>query len=91
MRHRNDFKTQVMKPDTNSSHQPERQRILDYALNARSLPEIEQATQALRKWVCCHPDDVGIQEAFEGLSLLRDIAEEQEAEHATVLEPTASS
>ena len=59
---------------------PERQRIITQALDARTLAEIDAATRELREWVRCHPSDVGIREAFEGLSLMRDIAEEQEAE-----------
>jgi hypothetical protein len=77
-----------MKHNTTIMAHPERQRILDQALDARTLVEIEKATQALREWVRCHPEDVGIQEAFEGLALMRDIAEEQEAERARTLEPT---
>ena len=48
--------------------------------DARTLPEITTATRELREWVRQNPEDVGIREAFEGLSLMRDIAEEQEAE-----------
>jgi len=33
----------------------------------------------LRQWVKDHPDDLGITAAFEQLSLLKDIAEDQEA------------
>lgn len=61
---------------------PERKRVLTQTLDARTLPEIEAATQALRAWVQQNPEDVGIVEALEGLSLMRDIAEEQEAERA---------
>jgi len=60
---------------------PERERILDQALDARTLPGIATATQELREWVRQNPADVGIREAFEGLSLMRDIAEKQEAEY----------
>ena len=58
----------------------ERQRILDQALDARTLPEIATATQELWDWARQNPTDVGIREAFEGLSMMQDIAEEQEAE-----------
>ncbi len=64
------------------ANNPERERILDQALDARTLPEIATATQELREWVRQNPADVGIREAFEGLSLMRDSAEEQEAERA---------
>lgn len=66
----------------NYADHPERERILDQALDARTLPEIAVATGELREWVHQNPDDVGIREAFEGLSLMQDIAEEQEAERA---------
>ena len=59
---------------------PERKCILKQVLDARTLPEIDAATETLRAWVRRNPADVGIVEAFEGLSLLHDIAEEQEAE-----------
>ena len=58
----------------------ERERILDQALDARTLPEIAVAPQELREWVRQNPQDVGIREVFEGLSLMQDIAEEQAAE-----------
>ena len=64
------------------SENPERERILDQALNARTLLQIAVATQELREWVRQNPADVGIREAFEGLSLMQDIAEEQEAERS---------
>jgi len=61
---------------------PERERILDQAPDARTLPEIATATRELQEWVRQKPEDIGIREAFEGLSLMQDIAEEQEAERA---------
>ena len=63
----------------NFAENPERERILDQALNARTLPQIILATQELREWVSQNPADIGIREAFEGLSLMQDIAEEQQA------------
>ena len=66
----------------NYADHPERERILDQALDARTLPEIATATRELREWVRQNPDDIGIREVFEGLSLMQDIAEEQEAERA---------
>ncbi len=66
----------------NFADNPGRERILDQALDARTLPEIAVATRELREWVRQNPDDIGIREAFEGLSLMHDIAEEQEAECA---------
>jgi len=64
----------------NFAGNPERERVLDQVLDARSLTEIRAAEQELRSWLKNNPKDTGIREAFEGLSLMRDIAEEQEAE-----------
>jgi hypothetical protein len=69
-----------MKPDTDFLNLPERQRIIELVLDARTLAEIEAATEELHAWLQLHPEDVGIQEGFESLSLMRDIAEEQNAE-----------
>ena len=61
-------------------HLPERECLLNQVLDARTLAEIDAATHALREWLRRYPEDTGIREGFEGLSLMRDIAEEQEAE-----------
>jgi hypothetical protein len=63
-----------------NSDNPQRQRVLPQVLAATSLPEIESAACALRPWVKDHPDDLGINAAFEQLSLMKDIAEDQEAQ-----------
>ncbi len=67
----------------NFAGNPERERVLDQVLDARSMTEIKAAEQELRSWLKRNPEDTGIREAFEGLSLMRDIAEEQEAERAS--------
>ena len=69
-----------MKTITPLLQMPERQRVVDLVLDARTLPEIEYASQELRQWLCLHPEDAGIREGFESLSLMRDIAQEQEVE-----------
>lgn len=61
-------------------HLPEREQIVNQVLDARTLAEIDAAACALREWLNRYPEDTGIREGFEGLSLMRDIAEEQEAE-----------
>jgi hypothetical protein len=71
-----------MKSMTDVQQLPERQQLLDLVLDARTLAEIDEATRQLREWLCLHPDDVGMREGFEGLSLMRDIAVEKEAERA---------
>jgi hypothetical protein len=60
------------------SQDPERQRILIQALDATTLCEIDVATRELKQWVRDHPDDLGIVDAFEQLSLMEDIARNQE-------------
>lgn len=65
---------------TNPTETPKREQVLDQVLDARSLPEIRAAEQELRSWLKRNPEDTGIREAFEKLSLMRDSAKEQEAE-----------
>ena len=69
-----------MKPNSVFLNLPERERLLNQVLDARTLTEIDAATHALREWLRQYPEDTGLREGFEGLSLMRDIAEEQEAE-----------
>lgn len=61
----------------NYSEHPKRKRILDQALNATSLPEIESAEHELDEWVAAHPDDKGILDAYEQLALMTLAAEER--------------
>lgn len=49
----------------------EREQIIDHALRARTLPEIETAAQALRQWRQQHPDDLNAEDALEPLAMLR--------------------
>ncbi len=58
---------------------PERRRVLDQALSATSLAEIDAAVRALKAWVKDHPADRGIVDAFEQLAMMREIAEQEEA------------
>lgn len=60
------------------SQDPERQRILIQALDATTLCEIDVATRELKQWVRDHPDDLGIVDSFEQLSLMEDTARDQE-------------
>lgn len=62
---------------------PERKRVLHQALRARTLADIANATCELKTWVNAHPDDIGIVDAFEQLSLMEDCAREREAENTT--------
>ncbi len=55
----------------------ERERIIEQALNAFTLPEIRQATQELQQWTRTYPQDFGIVDTFEVLSHKHDFAEER--------------
>lgn len=57
-----------------------RERLHNQVLDATTLAEIADATQALRAWISAHPEDEWLRDGFEQLSLMQDIAEEQEAE-----------
>lgn len=73
------------------SQDPERQRILLQALDATTLCEIDVATRELKQWVKDHPDDLGIVDAFEQLSLMEDIARENESMADISAEPVPSA
>ena len=53
---------------------------LDSARDARTEGRSQWATCELWEWLRRNPTNTGIREAVEGLSLMQDIAEEQEAE-----------
>jgi hypothetical protein len=61
------------------SEEAERKRVLGQALSARTLSQVLAATCELKLWVASHPDDLGIVDAFEQLSLMEDVAREKEA------------
>jgi hypothetical protein len=58
-----------------------RDRIIDQALAARTLPEIEQAARDLRAYMVAHPEDRSIADVGEPLALRR-ICLEQESRQA---------
>lgn len=75
----------------NYSQNPERQRVLRQSLRARTLPEIETAAHELKQWIMEHPDDLGIVDAFEQLSMMEEIASEQgTSESPATLSPIVS-
>jgi aminoglycoside phosphotransferase family enzyme len=59
---------------------PERERILNQALRARTYLEIATATREMDQWVDDHPDDLGIIDAYEVLENMQEIAEFQQEE-----------
>ena len=54
-----------------------RERVTKKVLSARSLPDIRKAQKMLRDWIKAHPEDEGMRDGFEQLSLMQDIAEEE--------------
>ncbi len=64
----------------NYTEHPERERILDQALRARTLSEIATAAREMDQWVEDHPDDLGILDAYEVLANMQEIAEFQQQE-----------
>jgi hypothetical protein len=65
------------------AHLSERQMLLDQARQAISLTEIDQAIRDLKRWKQAHPDDLGIEDAFEPLALMRIAALESTFEKAS--------
>lgn len=57
-----------------------RERLVNQVLDATTLPEIAQATQALRFWLRDHHEDVGLTDGFEQLAMMQEAAEWQERE-----------
>ena len=51
---------------------PERERLTRQILSAITLPEVHAAQEALRRWREQHPEDWGILDAGEQLSLIKD-------------------
>ena len=59
-------------------------------LGAKTLPKVLAAQQALREWIKTYPEErEWMRDGFEQLSLMQDIAEEQEAEQHQQTEKSA--
>ncbi|HLK60301.1 MAG TPA: hypothetical protein VKU00_27305 [Chthonomonadaceae bacterium] len=71
----------------NYANDPKRRLLIAQVLGATTLPEIEEATQALQQWVKDHPDDLGIVDGFEQLALMRICAEEKLTSTKAPVEP----
>ncbi len=67
----------------------EREQILSRALTARTLPEIEAGIQTVQEWLRSHPDDVGVEDVLEPLTMLWEglQTEAQERGFVAVLSP----
>ena len=57
-----------------------REWLIGLILSARTLPQIIETRELLRKWVEEHPDDRGIVDGFDHLAMFEYIAELEEAE-----------
>ena len=57
-----------------------REELLNQIMEARTLPQIEAAKQALRSWLQCHPDEPGMADGFEMLSHREDWAKIQSSQ-----------
>jgi len=55
-----------------------RELVTEKVLRARSLPDVQEAQQTLRDWIKAHPEDEGMRDGFEQLSLLQDVAEKEQ-------------
>lgn len=53
----------------------EREALVTQVLSARTLPQITAAEQALTRWLQQHPEETGLEDGFEQLSMLKDCAE----------------
>ena len=52
-------------------------RIIEQALSARTIPEIEQASDALRAYITAHPEDREVADVREPLALRRMCLEQE--------------
>lgn len=67
-----------------------RERLTNQVLDATTLDEVLAATEVLREWIKTRPEErEWMRDGFEQLSLMQDIAEEQEAERRGQTEQVA--
>jgi len=66
----------ILEADVNTA----RELVTKKVLSARTLPDVREAQQILRDWIKAHPEDEGMRDGFEQLSLMQDIAEEEQAQ-----------
>lgn len=59
------------------AHDLNRERLTNQVLDATTLQEIYAARLALKSWIENYPEEEGMGDAFEQLSLLEDIAQEE--------------
>jgi len=64
-----------------------REAVTKLVLSARRLPDILDAQRVLGAWVKAHPEDEGMRDGFEQLSLMQDIAEVEQAQDSVQFVP----
>ena len=62
-----------------------RDRLTNQVLDSTTLPEIMAAQHALRAWIKQHPEDEGMRDGFEQLSLMQDIAEAEQSQEVEAM------
>lgn len=58
----------------------QRELVIEKVLDATTLSEIHEARQTLREWIAAHPDETGMRDGFEQLSLMEDALEAQKTD-----------
>ena len=56
-----------------------RSQLINQVLDATTLPQVKAAQRALSAWIKDHPEEQGMRDGFEQLSLMEDIAEMEAA------------
>ena len=64
-------------PELTLARDLDRERLTNQVLDATTLAEIHIAHRLLRDWIEKYPEEEGMRDAFEQLSLLEDIALEE--------------
>ncbi len=64
-------------PELTLARDVDRERLTNQVLDATTLEEIYLARHLLREWIAKYPEEEGMRDAFEQLSLLEDVALEE--------------
>ena len=64
-------------PELTLARDIDRERLTNQVLDATTLEEIYSARNLLRDWISMYPEEEGMSDTFEQLSLLEDIALEE--------------
>lgn len=50
----------------------ERQQVIEQVLDAATLEEVEAAISSLDGWMEAHPDDMGMEDGYEQLAIMKE-------------------